>query len=122
MGSLTTFFDGVEAMPFNVTAGSDACELVDSDNCFQSVNYPNDYAYSKTCTIAVNETGRLNVVDFDIQENSPCSYDYLTVGGTKYCGTTGPPQNARINSGDTITWTSNYFTVKKGFKICYWFY
>jgi hypothetical protein len=91
---------------------------VNNDNCFQSANYPDNYEKSKTCTITVNDIGRLNVVDFDIQENSPCSYDYLTVGGKKYCGTTGP-RDAKINSGDTITWSSNSGFAKTGFKICY---
>ena len=103
-----------------VTAGSDTCEILDDGTCFQTVNYPNNYAVNKTCIITVNaDGGKLNVIDFDVEAGgSSCSFDSVTVHGTKYCGITGP-SNVKVNSGDTISWKSDTWGVEKGFKICY---
>ena len=109
---------GVDAVPFTVTSGADACEIVDNNNCFQSVNYPGNYGDGKTCTITVNDVGILNVSGFAVEPHDTCGYDYMTVKGTKYCGTTSPNLEA-INSGAQITWYSDSETNKKGFKICY---
>ena len=97
--------EGVAAAPFTVTSGSDACELVDNNNCVQTVNYPSTYDNSKTCTVAVNSAGTLNVLHFDVEADSSCDYDFLTVKGTKYCGATGP-SDVIVGSGDFMAITS----------------
>jgi hypothetical protein len=110
--------EGVAAAPFTVTSGSDACELVDNNTCVQTVNYPSNNASSKTCTVAVNRAGNLNVVGFNVETCSSCGCDFLTVNGTKYCGTTGP-SNVAVDRGDTMAWRSNGSEVGTGFKICH---
>ena len=111
---------GVDAVPFTVTSGADACEIVDNNNCFQSVNYPGNYGDGLACTITVNDVGILNVSGFDVEPDGTCRYDYMTVKGTKYCGTTSPNLEI-INSGTQITWFSDIYVADgyPGFKICY---
>jgi len=119
----------VQAVPFTITSGTDACELVDNNNCFQTVNYPDDYEIDKTCTILVNDPGDLDVIAFDVEFDSvsqTCKYDYLEFHGTKYCYNmehTGYqwsiPTNPQVTTGDTISWKSDDMEVRKGFKMCH---
>ena len=125
------YFPGmmVQAVPFTITSGTDACELVDNNNCFQTVNYPDDYEIDKTCTILVNDPGDLDVIAFDVEFDSvsqTCKYDYLEFHGTKYCYNmehTGYqwsiPTNPQVTTGDTISWKSDDMEVRKGFKMCH---
>ena len=117
------YFPGmvVQAVPFTITSGPDACELVDNNNCFQTVNYPIDYGRSQTCTITVNDDGgKLNVVDFDINGGTWCHNEYLRVLGAKYCEGKPFPSDVAVNSGDALDWASEPWLPKgKGIKICY---
>ena len=96
--------------PFTVSSG--ACQIEDTV-CMTSPNYPSNYGSSQECKIRVNKDGRLNVMDFVTES----FYDYLTVGGQKYGGTTGP-DNIVVSANDNIAWESDGSTNKKGFKIC----
>ena len=108
-----------QAVPFTITSGTDACELV--DNCFQTVNYPDDYEKDKTCTVTVSDDGgKLNVVDFDIKGGTWCHSEYLRVFGIKYCEGKPFPSDVAVNSGDALDWASDPWGPKgKGIKICY---
>ena len=104
------------AAPFVITSGADACKLVDdgADKCVQTANYPNDYDSDDECKITLQSTGKLKVVDFVTEE----TYDYATLKGTKYSGTSGP-NNVAVTKGDTLDWLSDRGTNEKGFKICF---
>ena len=102
--------------PFVITSGADACKLVDdgADKCVQTANYPNDYDSDDECKITLQSTGKLKVVDFATEE----TYDYATLKGTKYSGTSGP-NNVAVTKGDTLDWLSDRGSNEKGFKICF---
>ena len=103
---------------FHLTSGT-GCHVTNSGTCFQTTNYPNNYDASRSCTITLsNKAIKLEVKDFQVEASSTCTYDFLTVGGTKYCGESGPPNFISVASGSEISWTSDSSAEKKGFKIC----
>lgn len=54
----------------------------------------------------------MEVLDFQVEAN----YDFLTVNGAQYSGSTNP--HGVITELGTITWSSDYSVVMTGFKIC----
>mgnify|MGYP006879302024 CR=1 FL=1 len=41
----------------------------------------------------------VSATEFDMSEGFSCSYDYVTIAGAKYCGTSGP-SNVVMAAGD----------------------
>merc|ERR1719145_47671 len=72
-----------------------------SGNCITSKNYPSNYGNGESCTI--NLAGSVSI---DVQAfNTESGYDYLTVGGTRHSGTSGPSSGSYTG---TITWATDY--------------
>jgi hypothetical protein len=92
------------------------CTLANSNTCFRSPNYPSNYGINQQCTITAQVAVTLSVTAFSTEANG-CQYDYLTVNGNKYCGTTGPG-GVQVAAGATITWTSDNVDFFSGFEIC----
>jgi len=84
------------------------CRLI--DNCIQSNNHPGNYGNNEECTIRAHEV----VISVDAF-NTESRYDFLTMGGTSYSGTSGPSNGA---FSGTIEWASDYSVVKSGWKLC----
>ena len=89
----------------------------------RSSNYPAGwpsagYANGESCVISQMRTDTIVVVAFDVEPDASCGYDFLSVNGLKYCGTSGPvgvvPQE-----GKNITWSSDAGTVGGGWEICF---
>jgi len=79
-------------------------------NCIQSNNHPDNYGNNEACTINANN------VAFTVDAFSTESgYDFLTVGGSSYSGTSGPASGTY--TGD-ITWSSDYSVTNSGWKLC----
>eukprot|EP00966_Prymnesium_polylepis_P199306 4618098-Prymnesium_polylepis.1 len=57
----------------------------------------------------------LTVVAFNV-ESSSCQYDYITVNGSKYCGTTGP--EGVIATDGTLAWQSDGSVQPGNWAIC----
>ena len=79
-----------------VTCVGGPCSLTDGGSCAASPNYPNNYGSDEECTISGVPPVGLETVAFDVayydydgngDPTDDCRYDYLTVNGTKYCGT-----------------------------------
>lgn len=53
---------------------------------------------------------------FDTEE----TYDYLTIGGTRYDGdgTTLPSNGVNVSLGDTLSWRSDGSVQEAGFVVC----
>merc|ERR1719277_2034490 len=84
------------------------CTMI--DNCIQTNNHPENYNIDESCTI------QANVVDFTVEAfETERSYDWLTIGGRTYSGTSGPPNGPY--SGE-ISWDSDYSVTKSGWKLC----
>jgi subtilisin family serine protease len=83
-----------------------------SPNCVRSPNYPSNYGNSQSCTITPGglATGTLSATAFSTETN----YDFLTVNGVRYHGTTGP-QDVALGP---ISWGSDQSVVSTGWEIC----
>merc|ERR1719323_1530483 len=92
---------------FEVTAGT-GCTKV--GNCIQSSNHPSNYGNNEACTINANNVA-FTVDAFDTESR----YDFLTVGGVPYSGSSGPASGSY--PGD-ITWSSDYSVTRSGWKLC----
>merc|ERR1712060_684087 len=69
-------------------------------NCIQSNNHPASYGNNEACTITANS------VTFTVDAfNTESGYDFLTVGGVQYSGSSGPPSGTSYSG--TISWASD---------------
>ena len=59
----------------------------------------------------------ITVGGFDVGADSSCRYDFLTIDGTKYCGSSGPV-GVIVQSG-TITWSSDGSVSAAGWELCW---
>lgn len=85
------------------------CEM--DGNCIQSKNHPSDYGNSEACTVVLWGDVSLATEAFSTESN----YDFLTAGGVRYSGSSGPP------SGDytgTIAWATDSSVVNAGWRLC----
>jgi len=96
-------------MPLSIT---EPCSLTDGGSCATSSNYPGDYGSDEECTIKGVPPAGLEVVAFDVEDY--CSYDYITVNGVKYCGTSGP--QGVVPEDGVIEWKSDEIEVRSGWK------
>jgi len=92
---------------FEVTAGT-GCSTV--GNCIQSNNHPSNYGNNEACTISAYDVA-LTVDAFSTESR----YDFLTVGGVQYSGTSGP---ASGTYSGVISWSSDSSVVQSGWKLC----
>ena len=87
---------------FEVNSGS----CMTSGDCFQSPNYPSEYANSQTCTIKVLSVGEGEKLYSMAFITNSYGGDKLTIGGTVYSYTTGP-NNVVVSPNDefSISWS-----------------
>jgi len=94
--------------PGDWTVSGSGCTVV--GNCIQSNNHPGNYGNNEACTISANN------VAFTVDAfNTESRYDFLTVGGVPYSGSSGPASGSY--PGD-ISWSSDYSVVQSGWKLC----
>ena len=97
-------------------SGSNTGKCAVDGNCFSSLHYDNN----ERCTFTVGIDGTLSVDSFHTEQYD----DYLTVGGRRYSGSSGPygvnggPYGVDVSAGDEITWYSDGGVQKTGFRIC----
>ena len=97
---------------FAVTAGT-GCTV--NGACFQSLNYPNDYGPSESCSITVQSVSAgetLSSVAFNTD-----SYDKLVVKDVEYSGTSGP-SGVTVGVNDVFTWSGGEIEQRSGFEVC----
>ena len=99
---------------WTVTAGDD-CELSSDGACV--TDGEGNYGNYEACTVRAEAALTLQVVSFDVEAQIACGFDSLTVGGTKYCGSTGP-DGVVMAAGDTMQWRSDGSVTRDGFVIC----
>merc|ERR1719499_1036936 len=85
------------------------CEM--SGNCIQSNNHPSNYGNGESCSIQLAGSVSISVEAF----NTERSYDWLTMGGSRYSGTSGPSSGSYTG---VISWSSDYSVTKSGWKLC----
>ena len=75
---------------------------------------PGNYQLNERCTIEVLASGQLSSVGiFDTESN----YDYLTINGHRYQGSSGPSSVA-VDAGSSFTWRSDTSTTGAGWTLC----
>jgi hypothetical protein len=99
------------ANAFSVSSGS--CRTNSDGSCFYSPHYPGYYGNSQTCSITVGANTLLDPQAF----NTESGYDWLTVNGVQYQGTTGPT-GVLVTAGSTISWRTDGSVTRTGFAIC----
>ena len=89
--------------------------VADDATCFRSPNYPSYYDNNGACTITVaaHEQVTLSVTSFSTE----AGYDFLTVAGVQYSGTSGPA-GVEVAAGATIAFTSDGSVTGSGFEVC----
>tara|TARA_B110000285_G_scaffold26159_1_gene25248 strand:- start:175 stop:1380 length:1206 start_codon:yes stop_codon:yes gene_type:complete len=86
--------------------------------CFQSLNYPNDYGPSESCSITVQSVSAgetLSSAAFNTD-----SYDKLVVKDVEYSGTSGP-SGVTVGVNDVFTWSGwsgGEIEQRSGFEVC----
>jgi len=80
-------------------------------NCITSNNYPSNYGNRQECTINLEGSVAITTEAF----NTESRYDFLTVGGTRYDGSSGPPSGRYTG---TITWSTDGSVTRSGWKLC----
>merc|ERR1712151_521650 len=94
--------------PGSWTVTGSGCTQV--GNCIQSNNHPGSYGNNEECTIDANN------VAFTVDAFSTESgYDFLTVGGSQYSGSSGPASGSYSGA---ISWSSDYSVTNSGWKLC----
>jgi len=92
---------------FEVISGTGCTK---TGNCIQSSNHPGDYGNNENCNINAYEA-EITVEAF----NTESGYDFLSMGGASYSGTSGPASGTYTG---VISWASDYSEVRSGWKLC----
>jgi len=92
---------------WEVTSGT-GCTM--TGNCIQSKNHPGNYGNNEECTILATDVA-LTVDAFSTESG----YDFLTVAGVRYSGSSGP---ASGSYSGVISWSSDYSVTNSGWKLC----
>merc|ERR1719270_65415 len=95
--------------PGSWTISGSGCVM--EGDCISSRNHPSSYGNNEQCTVTMAGDVALSVQAFSTESR----YDYLTMGGRTYSGSSGP--SSGTYSG-TIEWASDYSVTKSGWKIC----
>ncbi|KAK3727482.1 hypothetical protein QZH41_006422 [Actinostola sp. cb2023] len=94
-----------------------------NEETISSPSYPSEYPNGVNCSwVKKSEHPQmLEFVDFDLEESSNCTSDYVevTTGATKerYCGSTKPQSISTSEKTVRVRFVSDAYVTKKGFKI-----
>ena len=89
-----------------------------------SPGWPSGYSGGQQCTARGIPAVPLRVLAFSVEPSDVgesgaaiCQWDYLTVGGKRFCGTSGP--DGAVPSNGVIRWKSDAEWNDAGWKICW---
>merc|ERR1719429_921202 len=80
-------------------------------DCINSLNYPANYGNNEACNVRLWGDVPLRFEAF----NTVRRYDFLTVGGTAYDGTSGPADGSYTGA---LKWATDGSVTKTGWKVC----
>lgn len=95
-----------------------------------SPDYPNNYPNNVECRWVIRAVGpttvKLVFMDFQVEGNEECTYDYVAVlggpgpdHGQHYCGSTRPPTLVSLGHELQVVFKSDYNIGGRGFKAYY---
>jgi len=82
-----------------------------SGACVSSKNHPSNYGNNEQCNIELYGDIPISVEAFSTESR----YDFLTMGGNRYAGTSGPPSGSYSGS---IIWSTDGSVTKSGWRLC----
>jgi len=101
---------------WTVTAGNEFCHVTNDGRCV--TDGAGKYGRNEACTfVAAVDLIATAEGKFDIEGESSCAYDHITIHGVRYCGRDGP-EGIAMAAGDETTFSSDESAQKKGFMIC----
>ena len=80
-------------------------------DCMQSLYHPADYGNHQESLVTLNDEVYFSVAAF----NTESGFDFLKMNGTRYSGTSDPPNGTY--SG-TISWNPGFSVTSSGWKLC----
>jgi hypothetical protein len=128
----TSGFSGADcstyaAVPgWNIKSGAGTCTIV-GDCVVDSGGANGNYGNNEFCEIVYLGDSLIVRDDADeawgVEYHSTCHYDFLQVGGNKYCGHRNgarafPSAGVQVTGQTTFTWSSDYSVTDEGFKLC----
>jgi hypothetical protein len=96
-----------------------ACHI--DGNCIRD-SIEGDYASSQVCEFEYVGNAEITRKSWGLEPHASCSYDWLTMGGAKYCGTA--TSNTAFPSSTTVSGTTNFkfqtdgSVQSSGFELC----
>ena len=100
---------------WSVPSGSQYCQISTDGLCV--TDGAGRYGSRESCLIRAEVSMTLSISEFELESSASCSYDYLRVGATKYCGLTGP-DGIVLDAGDTMQFRTDSAVSQEGFTIC----
>jgi len=85
------------------------CQM--AGDCISSLNYPANYGNNEACNVKLWGDIPLRFEAFNTERR----YDFLTVGGTAYDGTSGPADGSYSGS---LKWATDGSVTRTGWKVC----
>ena len=95
---------------WTVTSGSAYCQVT-GDTCL--TDGVGNHGDGERCTVTAN----MDVYVTATYYNTENKLDYVTIGGTRYSGSTGPA-NVQMPAGSSLQWYSDGSVFYGGFTIC----
>ena len=92
-----------------------------TDNC---VTIPRDgsvYPNSIVCPINLRRDAWVSFSRFEVEDHANCTFDYLNISGTKYCGTgnsSTKPSTMYLSQDDDISFVSDGYVGMEGIVMC----
>jgi len=107
---------------WTVTSGGEHCKrsLTLDGFCMQDLS--GNYESNSECEFTYTGSATLSREEWQLESHGSCAYDYLEVGGVKYCGDSAHgkafPTSMNVNGVTTFKFKSDHSENYSGFKIC----
>ena len=96
---------------WRVTSGGQYCQVTNGGSCV--TDGAGNYGNNERCVVRATQALVATATEFVTE----VGWDYVTLGGAYYSGTTGP-SNVAMAAGETFTWSSDRSNVGTGWTIC----
>ena len=119
LSDISTFWEVLSAdSPTSTTP----CTLTQGGRCIK--DRIGNYGNSERCTFSARRAFTLEVPEFSVEQHSSCAYDWLDIGGIRYCGYSASHTKylrdgaVSVVPGDVVSWKTDGSVVRSGFTIC----
>ena len=96
---------------WEIVAGAEHCQITNLGTCV--TDGVGNHANLEDCTIRTTQSLYATSTYFNVET----FFDYVTIGGTQYSGSSGP-MNVMMTSGATLRWQSDSSMAAGGWTIC----